>query len=310
MMRLFASLVLAASVTPLASARIEREVERTFSVQPGVALKVSTFGGNITVSSSKENVVKIIAHEHIRAGNDAEADEALKQVQLTIEQRGNAVVATADHGHLGWRSGWGGDPVSVEFEVSVPADASADLRTSGGDIAVDSLIGAVTARTSGGDLKLGRIGGGLDAETSGGNIALDQGLARVRLSTSGGNIAVRQLLGPAEVKTSGGDIKIESAEGPVDAHTSGGDVRVGFEGPIRGDSSLSTSGGQVKAIVGKGAGFHLNAETSGGSVSAAGLAITIDHGGTGKSSLVGSVNGGGPELRLRTSGGDIDLSTR
>jgi hypothetical protein len=57
-------------------------------------------------------------------------------------------------------------------------------------------------------------------------------------------------------------------------------------------------------------GFQLDAATSGGDVNAAGLTITIDRGGQGKSSLSGAVNGGGPVLKLRSSGGDIVVASR
>ena len=66
----------------------------------------------------------------------------------------------------------------------------------------------------------------------------------------------------------------------------------------------------AKATVGKGAAFELDASTSGGEVDAAGITITIDHGGMGRSSLSGQVNGGGPLLTLRSSGGDIKVVTR
>jgi hypothetical protein len=58
-----------------------------------------------------------------------------------------------------------------------------------------------------------------------------------------------------------------------------------------------------------GAGFELDASTSGGDVRAEGLTITIAKGGVGKSRLAGSVNGGGPILKLRSSGGDISVRT-
>jgi hypothetical protein len=57
-------------------------------------------------------------------------------------------------------------------------------------------------------------------------------------------------------------------------------------------------------------GLHLDARTSGGDVNAEGLTITIDHGGVGKSSLSGDVNGGGPLLKLRTSGGNIEIAEK
>src|SRR6202167_756718 len=113
-----------AAFTATASAKIERTVEKTFQVQPGTHLTVSTYGGEIRVDPSSDNVVKVVAKEHIRADDDAEADEILKKVDLTIEQRGNEVVATAETKsnsmfHMGWSHG-----VQTDFIVTVPSSAS------------------------------------------------------------------------------------------------------------------------------------------------------------------------------------------
>jgi DUF4097 and DUF4098 domain-containing protein YvlB len=308
--RLIAAAALAVAFTASASAKVERVVERTFQVQPGVHINVTTSGGEIRVETSNDPIVKVVAKEHIRAGTDAEADELLKKLNLTIEQSGNAVTASASYeSSMGFHFGsW--PPVEVDFVVTVPVSASADLKTSGGDVVVGDLDGAVHAHTSGGDIKLGSIGGNVDASTSGGNVVLVEGRSSVRLSTSGGNVTAKHLVGASDLRTSGGDIKVDSVENTLKAETSGGDVKAGFEGGLKGDCSLSTSGGQVKASLGKDVGFHLDASTSGGEVDVSGLTITIDHGGMGRSSLAGLVNGGGPLLRLRSSGGDIEVSTR
>jgi DUF4097 and DUF4098 domain-containing protein YvlB len=308
--QLLASACFAAAFTASASAKIDREVEKTFEVQPGVHLKVATMCGNISVNSSGDTKVHIVAKEHIHADSEAEADEMVKKLELTMEQSGNDVTASASYEHsmgLHWGN-W--PPVQVDFIVTVPSGASADLKTSGGDVVVDDLDGAVVAHTSGGDIKLGTIGGDIDAGTSGGNVGIVQGRGKVRLETSGGNISAKRLIGPSDLRTSGGDIKVEDVENTIIAETSGGDVKATFIGDIKGDCKLSTSGGQVKASVSKTAAFHLKASTSGGEVDADGLTITIDHGGTGKSELSGSVNGGGPDLKLRSSGGDIEIQTR
>ncbi len=299
-----------AAFTASASAKIERVVEKTFQVQAGVHINISTAGGAVRVDTSSDPVVKVVAKEHIRAGSDAEADDILKKLDLTIEQSGNEVSASAHYENpMGFHIGnW--PPVEVDFIVTVPASASADLKTSGGDIIVGDLEGAVHAHTSGGDVKLGNIGGNIDASTSGGNVVLSEGRSSVRLSTSGGNVSAKHLVGPADLRTSGGDIKVDSVENTLKAETSGGDVKAAFDGGLKGDCTLSTSGGQVKASVGKEIGFHLDAATSGGQVDASGLTITIDHGGMGRSSLAGLVNGGGPVLKLRSSGGDIEVSAR
>jgi hypothetical protein len=307
--RIIATAGVLAAFTASASAKIERVVEKTFQVQPGVHLKASTSGGDVRITSSSGSVVTVVAKEHIRASSEAEADEVLKKLDLTIAQNGNEVVASASCGSSGFHFGsW--PPVQVDFLITVPVSASVELKTSGGDVVVGDLAGEVRAHTSGGDVKLGSIGGEIDASTSGGNVSLVEGRGNVRLSTSGGNVSVDHIVGTAVLKTSGGDIKIESVENTLMAETSGGDVKAGFKGALKGDCELSTSGGEVRATVSRDAAFHLDASTSGGEVNASGLTITIDRGGAGKSSLAGLVNGGGPLLKLRSSGGNIDVVTR
>jgi len=73
--RILAAAAALAALTTVASAKVEREVVRTFQVAPGAHIRVSTAGGDIRVSTSKDPVVKIVAKEHIRAGSEAEADE-------------------------------------------------------------------------------------------------------------------------------------------------------------------------------------------------------------------------------------------
>ena len=251
--RFIASGCVLAALTSVASAKIERVVEKSFQVQPGVHLTVVTSGGEIRVVPSSDPVVKVVAKEHIHASSEAEADEILQKLDLVIEQRADGVVATAaykDGAGLHFGS-W--PPVQVDFIVTVPSRASVDLKTSGGDILVGDLDGAVKAHTSGGEVALGTISGDIDASTSGGNVKLDEGRGTVKLSTSGGNITAGRVSGPAELRTSGGDIRVDAAENTLAAHTSGGDVRAVFTGPLKGDCSLSTSGGEVKATVGHGA---------------------------------------------------------
>jgi len=302
---------LAAIAVPASHAKIERVVEKTFTVRPGGTLHVETQGGNISVEPSNDGVVKITAKEKIRANSDSEAEEILKKLTLTMEQSGNAVFAEAKYEktfsgiHFG---SW--PPVQVDFVVSVPATFATDLKTSGGDITVGDLAAKVHARTAGGDIKLDHISADVDASTSGGNVSLAEGNASVLLRTSGGNVSVGRAVGPADLSTSGGDIKVDSVENTLRATTSGGDVRAGFAGALKGSCVLSTSGGKVTATVDKAAGFHLDASTSGGDVEADGLAIAIEHGGQDRSRLAGDVNGGGPLLKLRSSGGDVVIKAR
>ena len=293
-----------------AHAKIERVVEKTFTVQPGGVLHVETQGGDVRIETSADATVKVVARERIHASSEAEADELLQKLTLTIEQRADGVSALSKYEKM---SGfhWGSwPPVQVDFTVTVPKNYNVELKTSGGDVVVGDLNGKVDARTSGGDITLGKITGDIDAGTSGGNVRLEEGGGTVKLGTSGGDIHVGRVVGPAELGTSGGNIDIKSIENTLHASTSGGDVSAGLAGPLKGDCKLGTSGGRVHVTVDKTAAFDLDASTSGGDVDATGLTITIERGGSGRSRLSGKVNGGGPVLKLRSSGGDVVVQTR
>lgn len=314
-MKVISSLVLASSLFALAvplQAVIERTVEKSFTVNGAGTLRLETSGGSVTVTPvGPEGQVKITARQRIRADSDAEADKLLQDLDLKFDQSGNDVSASAKYSRqpLGFRFGaW--PPVSVEFVATVPASFASQLRTSGGGITVGDLLGAVDARTSGGSIRLGKLGGRVEARTSGGSITLDECRDEANLHTSGGTITVGRVAGPADLSTSGGSIRIESVEQRLKAHTSGGSIRAGISGPLKGDCSLSTSGGSVRVAVDKAASFHLDASTSGGGVSAEGITITLNGGKQSRNKLVGDVNGGGPELNLRTSGGSITVSAK
>ena len=302
----------AALAAPLAlPAKITRTVEKTFAVQAGGNLQAATQGGDITIKTSDSPEVHVLVQQVIRASSEQEADEILSKLTLTLEQSGNDVTAEAKYEKRGpgsWFGNW--PPVTVSFVVTVPKNFNLKLNTSGGNIAVASLTGNVHARTSGGDLRFDRIDGDIDAGTSGGNVSLKEGTARAMLRTSGGDIEIDRAGGPTDVSTSGGNIKINSVAQLISATTSGGNVRAVITEPLKQDTLLSTSGGDVDVEVVKGAGFELDASTSGGDVKASGLTITLEKGGTGKSRLVGAVNGGGPRLKLRSSGGDVTVRTR
>lgn len=305
-LRCFLTAGLLAATSTAACARIERLVEKTFNVGSAGTLRIETAGGEVRVAAGGDGMVKITARQRINADTDAEADELLKKLEFSIEQSGNDVTARAKYERQRSEFHWGSwPPVRVDFIVTIPANFAADLHTSGGGITVGDLAGRVTARTSGGGIKLGKMGSTVDARTSGGNVTLEAARGDVELSSSGGNIDVGRVDGTAEISTSGGGIKIESVEGRVNARTSGGSIRAGIAGPLKGDCALSTSGGSVRVNVDKSAAFRLAASTSGGGVDAEGLTLTLEKSSRNRSTLSGSVNGGGPTLKLRSSGGDI-----
>ncbi|MDA8528888.1 DUF4097 domain-containing protein [Opitutaceae bacterium] len=310
--RLLSYLTLAVLVTGLAHARIEREFSETFSVNAGGDLVVSTQGGDIEVERGANDAVTVVARVVFpRATSESEADELMEEIELVIEETADGVSASSKRPKKtsSWFNWGGSNQVAVHFSVTVPEEYHVNTRTSGGDIEISDLTGEVVARTSGGDIEVGHINGPVDLNTSGGDIKIRHAVGEVKAHTSGDNVRVEDAEGSVNAGTSGGNIYIGRVIGQLNASTSGGNVSARLQGPLLVDAVLSTSVGEVTAWVDEDIGFHLDARTSGGGVKADGITIKIDSGGAGKSKLVGDVNGGGPTLKLRSSGGNVKIRT-
>ena len=148
--------------------------------------------------------------------------------------------------------------------------------------------------------------GEIEVETSGGSIKAREIRGNLAAQTSGGSIHVSEVSGNVEVETSGGPVRIRDVDGNVEAQTSGGSFSVRFTGAPAGE--LETSGGSIEVQFPSGKGVDLEAQTSGGRV-------TIDEeftisGSIERSQVEAKLNGGGAELSLETSGGNIRVRAR
>lgn len=287
-------------------------LHRSFNVQPGGTLTIDADVGNITVRTGGANQVNI---DVTRKGRSSD----ILDYAITFSQEGNDVRVRGTYEHK-WRFfDW--NNLQAHFIVTVPSTYNVHLGTAGGDVHVADLHGEAICKTSGGDLDLGNIQGNVEARTSGGDVKVVGASGHVELKTSGGDIKAGDINGPLNARTSGGGIDIHRVAGDLIAHTSGGSIDIGEAlgsidasssgGSIRaalgrqphGDSRLSTSGGSITLTVAGNVALDLDAHTSGGDVTTD-MPVTI-LGRQSDSSLNGKVNGGGPKLVLRSSGGDI-----
>jgi DUF4097 and DUF4098 domain-containing protein YvlB len=225
-----------------------------------------------------------------------------RAMRFSLDQDGRTVRLT------GTRSSWLGGLGSgrVEVRVRTPQEFSLDLRTSGGRIDVQEVNGQVKATTSGGSIELDRITGGIEVNTSGGNIRVLEIEGDVSARTSGGSIHASEVNGRVEVRTSGGSLRIRDVGGDVEAKTRGGSISVRFTGAPSG--RLETSGGSIEVELPEGEGIDLDARTSGGRVEIADDFAIAGH--IERERVEAKVNGGGKQLRLRTSGGNIRVGLR
>ena len=202
----------------------------------------------------------------------------------------------------------------------------ADLATAGGDIHVDRSSKNLTISTSGGDITVGTVDGNLSASTSGGGMNIRKVGGNLTASTSSGDVTVGNVGGSVALSTSGGDISLSSGKGKISANTSGGDVTIS---DAAGYANVLSSGGTVKVGLTPQGGQRSTIESSGGDVY---LYIPTDAKVTIKADITGgeddrivtdfpvtytssgshgnrrvefTLNGGGQEIYLHTSSGNI-----
>ena len=268
-------------------------ISKTFDIDAGGELVVDTDVGAIRIATHNASRIDV---EVERSGKNAE------NLEVEFAQSGNTLQIDGRM-EKSFNSWWGGDRSKVEFQITVPQNFNVDLKTRGGSIGVEDLSGEVKANTSGGSLRFGRIEGKIDAHTSGGSIRIEGGGADIDVRTSGGSISIGEASGNVEARTSGGSIRIKDASGSVNARTSGGSVEATLRVQPSGDSSLATSGGSVRLYVADNIGLDIDASSSSGVRSD----FPIDGKTKDERRLRGPMNGGGPRMRLSTSGGSVKI---
>jgi len=306
--RLFVAAILVAvpSFIPVGHVDERDSRSKSFNVNKGGTLEVTVDGGDIRIDVWDKNEV------YVRAEGIDEEDLS----RLRMEQSGNTVRVDFRRPHGWWSDG------HMRFDITIPSEFNAELRTAGGDIDIRGTVnGTVRGSTSGGDVTLRDVKGGkVDLSTSGGDMRTGSIQGDVRLKTSGGNIELGKVGGEANVSTSGGNIRAESVGKTLRASTSGGNIDIGDVGgeadvstsggdvsvrKVTGSATLNTSGGNIELASASG---RVKAHTSGGDIRLEDITGTIDAATSGGDVTAELKPSGKGDSRLSSSGGEITLS--
>ncbi|MEE9169802.1 MAG: DUF4097 family beta strand repeat-containing protein [bacterium] len=307
--------------------RHQVDTEKRFTVKEGQSLILDSDLGTVTIVGTSGNEVIIKVTKGANRVSEDRAEEMFDRFELDFRQTGSGVEVYGEYDRPGfWRSSFW-SKLKVVYDIRIPEDFDLDIVTSGGSINVEQVAGEITLRTSGGSLNLYDVDGPVIAKTSGGSVTAKKVSGReVYLKTSGGSIRVTECEGSIECSTSGGSITADGVSGSLDAHTSGGSIRLNnisgeidattsgggikteLIGQPKGPISLKTSGGSVTLYMDDDVKAEIDARTSGGRVNVD-FPVTV-RGKFSKSQLRGEVNGGGPMILLRTSGGGIHIQRR
>jgi DUF4097 and DUF4098 domain-containing protein YvlB len=219
-------------------------------------------------------------------------------------------------------------------------------HTGGGEIRVGKISGAAQLFNGAGSITIDSVGGTASCRTIGGEITVREGIGAMDLSTEGGNIVVDRAGGNVEAHSGEGLIEIGQANGFVLADTRGGSIQVGSARGVKCDSAqgavrVKTASGplRVNTAVGSILAELLPGTRIQDALLAAGtgdvtvlipsnlsLSVLARNEAGGQSRIVsefpavhifgvsrppqraeGSINGGGPVLRINVADGTIFL---
>lgn len=267
------------------------KIEKAFSVKAGGSLTIVSEFGAIDVQTAEQDKVEVIVTKESKPKLvlGKVSQEVLEDFEVTFEHKGADVRVDGKfkQGRKHWQKQL--NRLKIHFLVTLPRQYNVDLDTSSGGISVDDLDGYVRTETSAGGLRFGKIKGTVWGRTSAGSIKLTSCDSAV------------------DVITSAGSIELESVGGDVNAKTSAGSIRATMTAQPQNECSLRTSAGGITVTLIPDVTVDVDAETSAGSVSTDFAVASIIQGKFPKNRLKGSINGGGPLLKLRTSAGSIRL---
>jgi DUF4097 and DUF4098 domain-containing protein YvlB len=125
------------------------------------------------------------------------------------------------------------------------------------------------------------------------------------LDTTNGGIDVNDIRGSHRIETTNGRINLARCAGDIEAETTNGSIRAELLDVTPGKAMrLSTTNGRISLAAPPTLAVRVDAATTNGSINTE-LPVSTTH--AGRRSLRGNINGGGPELRLRTTNGSIDI---
>jgi DUF4097 and DUF4098 domain-containing protein YvlB len=275
--------------------------EKTFTVNGPVDLEVLTRSGDITVRAGSSGSVfirgKIYVGNHwLSANRDADVHEI--EQHPPIRQEGNSIHIDYVNMHN----------ISVDYEISVPANTAVRTRSGSGDQIVEGTHGNVDTQTGSGDVKVANLTGEIRLQTGSGNVRARQISGSVRGGTGSGDVEIDEAsAGDIDLHTGSGNIKARGVQGSFHGETGSGDVTA--EGTQNGTWDIRTGSGTVRVRLPANAAFDSDISTSSGSIDV-GSPIEMTVQGRVDNShrqIHGKVRGGGPLLRVHTGSGDIHI---
>lgn len=126
--------------------------QRTVELGPRRTFELSNMVGEIRVTGGEGNTVRIVAVKKVQDPNREAARALLQNVMIRVSERGGGVEVLTEQ--PAGRTA----PILVDYEITLPAEASVQLRSFGGGTRVSNVKGEVRAEAYAGNITLTSVG--------------------------------------------------------------------------------------------------------------------------------------------------------
>lgn len=230
----------------------------------------------------------------------------LYEVRLTCQvPRGLAVKAHARSGDI-HSEGISGpqdlENTSGDTEV-LSADAAIEVSSTSGEVSVSGARQARVESVSG-DVSVKQVSGPLHVSTTSGSITVSGAEDSLSLSSVSGDVRADRAPRGLAVETTSGEIVVRGISGTVRAGSTSGDMTLSARGPLRGLEAGTSSGG-IRLELDPTIACALDMRTTSGDMD---VQMPMQMRTASRHGVKGSIRGGGAQVTLHTTSGDITVS--
>lgn len=254
---------------------LEDQIDRTLPFDQDGEIVLENVNGSITVETWDRDEVHLVIDKWVKASSNDEARDLMRRFEIEIDAGRDRLHVDApqlkkeEKGWLSWLFGRSAQH-RADFHLTVPRRAVVDA---------DSVNGNVSIHGTRGDLK---------AETVNGRVSVDDVRGEIEVSSVNGRVTVRAARGAVRADTVNGAIDVELVEVTPGARM-----------------SFSTVNGGVDLSLPADVATHLDASSTNGGISTD-FPVEV-RGRYNRKSVSADLNGGGGELKIRTTNGGIKI---
>jgi hypothetical protein len=256
--------------------------EKTYNVSGKAALNVEVDDAGVRVNACGTcRTVRI----HVDAkGND------LSKFHLTEMQGGDGIHFSLKHPDARGFLGWHGQ--SPDVIIDTPVDTQLTVRSGDGGLLVTGIHGGADVHTGDGGIQMSDVSGALHVTTGDGGVQIHQGDGTLFASTGDGSMTLEGRFTQFDVHSGDGSVRLALLQGSK----------------LAASSRISTGNGSIALELPRDLQAEIQAGTGNGNI-ANSLPLSMTTSGA-RNNLHGTMNGGGPTVRLQAANGSITLSAR